>query len=295
MFDNNLKTFKDELDSINIIFNQINEREKTMVQTGSIEQKSQVSVRMLEDITNLINNFNQAGAALLARPNDGSYQNYKPEYVQQLVKDETEKHLNNFLPKAEKSLKDAMDWLKLSIKQKEEIRFPLRAAVDTNKAQLGEMKSMRAQNFVSAANFDLNILMNELFTALRSGDTDYFNSLVNCILMTEPRDPLAKSDLLSSKPERNELYAKTRNVYNEFAANNSIGLLDLAATNFTTAANEANQLVMAIKAGNVYFLPKRTLDRMDQNEVSKNIDLVNASVPFYETKLDGLNFVHQLV
>jgi len=290
-----IASFENELENFNKLYFQTTEREKKMVQTGSIEQKSQVAISKLDAINTLVNEYNKRGAEILVRKESGDFKNYTPEYVQQLVEQEKQNHLANYLPKVEEFLKDVLGWLSLSLQQKEEIRFPYRNSKDVNKAQLGEMKSIRAQNFVNAAKEDSSLITNELFNALRSNDDDYFNSLVNFILMSEPRNEIDKSDLLKDKPNQVKLFEMVRNVFKEFASKNNLQLLDVAIITLTTVATESNSFLAAIKGGEIFYLPKRMAEKMDQNEVSRNLELVNASMPYWGTKLDSLDYVFQIV
>ena len=290
-----IASLENELENFNKLYFQTTEREKKMVQTGSIEQKSQVATSKLDAINTLVNEYNKRGAEILVRKESGDFKNYTPEYVQQLVEQEKQNHLANYLPKVEEFLKDVLGWLSLSLQQKEEIRFPYRNSKDVNKAQLGEMKSIRAQNFVNAAKEDSSLITNELFNALRSNDDDYFNSLVNFILMSEPRNEIDKSDLLKDKPNQVKLFEMVRNVFKEFAGKNNLQLLDVAIITLTTVATESNSFLAAIKGGEIFYLPKRMAEKMDQNEVSRNLELVNASMPYWGTKLDSLDYVFQIV
>lgn len=288
------KLEKEINDLNNIIYTQI-EREKKMATAGSIDQKSQVAISKLDAINTLVNEYNKKGAEILVRKESGEFKNYTPEYVSQLVEQEKQNHLKNYLPKVEEFLKDVLGWLSLSLQQKEEVRFPYRNSKDVNKAQLGEMKSVRAQSFVNAAKEDSNLIANELFTALRSNDDDYFNSLVNFILMNEPRNEIDKSDLLRDKPHQVKLFETVRNVYKEFAGKNNLQLLDVAIITLTTVATEANSFLAAIKGGEIFYLPKRMAEKMDQNEVARNVEMVNSSVPYWGTKLESLDYVFQIV
>jgi len=290
-----IASLENELENFNKLYFQTTEREKKMATAGSIEQKSQVATSKLDAINTLVNEYNKRGAEILVRKESGDFKNYTPEYVQQLVEQEKQNHLANYLPKVEEFLKDVLGWLSLSLQQKEEIRFPYRNSKDVNKAQLGEMKSIRAQNFVNAAKEDSSLITNELFNALRSNDDDYFNSLVNFILMSEPRNEIDKSDLLKDKPNQVKLFEMVRNVFKEFAGKNNLQLLDVAIITLTTVATESNSFLAAIKGGEIFYLPKRMAEKMDQNEVSRNLELVNASMPYWGTKLDSLDYVFQIV
>lgn len=286
------KDIEQSLEQINKYFYQQDKEKSKMANVGSIQQKSEVATKQLSEINSLINDFNQAGAKILIRES-GETKMYTPEYVQNLQKQETENHLKNFRPKVEQLLNDALSWLKLSINQKDEIRFPFRYSSDANKATLGELRSMRAQNFVSSAK-DPKILMSEVLLAYRS-DADYFNSLVNAILMAEPVTDLEKSDLLKDNPNQAKLFADVRGIYKEFADVNNLTVLDVAITTFLTIATEATSFLNAIKARNIYFMPQRMAEKMDQNEVARNVEIINSSMPYWGTKLEGLNFVHQIV
>jgi len=290
-----IASLENELENFNKLYFQTTERDKKMATAGSIEQKSQVATSKLDAINTLVNEYNKRGAEILVRKESGDFKNYTPEYVQQLVEQEKQNHLANYLPKVEEFLKDVLGWLSLSLQQKEEIRFPYRNSKDVNKAQLGEMKSIRAQNFVNAAKEDSSLITNELFNALRSNDDDYFNSLVNFILMSEPRNEIDKSDLLKDKPNQVKLFEMVRNVFKEFAGKNNLQLLDVAIITLTTVATESNSFLAAIKGGEIFYLPKRMAEKMDQNEVSRNLELVNASMPYWGTKLDSLDYVFQIV
>ncbi|HCY77737.1 MAG TPA: hypothetical protein DHV28_17640 [Ignavibacteriales bacterium] len=291
-----IKNFENELENFKQLFHKQYEREKTMALAGSIEQISQVSISKLDEINKLINEYNQKSAEILVRKDSGEFQNYNPSYVQELVKKESEAHLAKYQTKIEELLKDSLGWLSIALNKKESIRFPLRSSVgEFQKAQLGEMKALRAQNFVNAADNNLNLIVNELFTALRSNDDDYLNSLINFILMNEPQDPKEKSDLLADRPGQVELYEKVRNVYKEFAQKNNLTILDVAIITLTAVSTEINSFLAAVKGGSIYFMPQRMAEKMDQNEVARNIEMVNSSMPYWGTKLESLNFVHQIV
>lgn len=292
---NLIASFENELENFNKLYFQTTEREKKMATAGSIEQKSQVAISKLDAINTLINEYNKKGAEILVKKESGEFKNYTSDYVQQLVEQEKQNHLATYLPKVEEFLKDVLGWLSLSLQQKEEIRFPYRSSKDVNKAQLGEMKSVRAQNFINAAKEETSLITNELFNAMRSNDDDYFNSLVNFVLMSEPRDEIGKSDLLKDKPHQSKLFEMVRNVYKEFAGKNNLQLLDVAIITLTTVATEANSFLAAIKGGEIFYLPKRMAEKMDQNEVARNIEMVNASMPYWGTKLDSLDYVFQIV
>lgn len=290
----NFKTFEMELEELNKIIYKQNEREKKMAQVGSIEQISQVSRNKLDEINNLINEYLQRSAEILVRKDSGEFKPYTPEYVQNLVKQETEAHLAKYETKVDAFLKDSLSWLSIGLNKKEEIRFPFRTSTDFQKAQLGEMKSMRAQTFLNSVE-NPNIILSELLSAYRSNDEDYFNSLVNYILMEEPEDEKEKFDLLEDRPERVKLYTDVRKLYKDFADKNNLTVLDIAVQTLLVVSTEATQFLAAIKDKSIYFMPKRMAEKMDQNEVARNIEAVNGSTPYWETKLESLKFVHQIV
>lgn len=275
-------------------FSQQTKGTRTMPQPGTIEQISQVSNSKLDEINTLINSYNQEAAEILMRKESGEYKNFTPEYVQELVKQASESHLAKYKTKIEALLKDSLDWLEIAIQKKESIRFPFRNNSDFQKAQLSEMKSLRAQSFVNSVKNE-NIILNELVMALRSNDTDYFNSLVNYILIDEPETEIGKSDLLSSQPGRVKLFADVRKVYKDFSDKNNLVVLDIAIQTLLIVSTETNQFLAAVNDNSVYFMPQRMVSKMDQNEVARHIEAVNGSLPYYETKLENLNFVHSLV
>lgn len=290
-----IKNFEKQLEDVKQLFHKQSEREKTMTQPGSVAQLNQAASKNLGEINSLINNYNDEAAVILTRKDRGEFKNYTPEYVQELVKKETEGHLAKFQSLAEPFLKDSLEWLSVALRKKENLRFPLRSSVgDLQKAQLGEMKSLRAQSFVNSTK-NPNMILNELFTALRSNDDDYFNSLVNYVLMDEPETEIEKSDLLSTQPERVKLFADVRKLYKDFSAKNELDLLDVAIQTLLVISTEATQFLAAIKGGQMYFVPQRMAKKMNQDEVARNIEAVNGSMPYWETKLENLNFVHQIV
>jgi len=289
------KKFESELETLNKLYLTLIESDKLMAQTGSIQQKSEVAIKEHQKINDVINSFNQRSAEILGMKASDEMKNYTDDYSQKLVKQYSDEHLSKYRPEAETILKDALSWLNLSLNQKEEIRFPLRTSTDSNKAQLGEMKSLRAQNFLNAANNNPELILNELFNSLRSNDSDYFNSLVNLILIQEPRDEAKKSALFSDKPELENLFAKAKTVYRDFADKNNIPILDIAIVTLTTIATEANSFLASMNDNNLYYMPQRMVEKMDQNEVARNLDVVNSSAPYWGTKLDALTYVHQIV
>lgn len=293
-FKDKVKTFEMELEEINKNIFKQTEREKKMAQAGSIEQLSQVSRNKLDEINALINEYNQRAAEILVRKDSGEFKNFVPEHVQNLVKQETEAHLAKYETKVDALLKDSLGWLSIGLNKKEEIRFPFRKSTDFQKAQLGEMKSMRAQTFVNSVKNE-NIILNELLMAYRSNDNDYLNSLVNYILIEEPENEKEKFDLLEARPERVKLYADVRKLYKDFAEKNNLNILDIAVQTLLVVATETNQFLTAIKDKSIYFMPKRMAAKMDQNEVARNIEAVNGSSPYWETKLESLIFAHQIV